>query len=276
MTSQQLMTIIFIAILVNAVLIGLALVAIRNSRGRRPRPDFAREAAGGPASASNDIVDRLERVVIAGGAPDGPARPMGDGAGTSMAFGSTTVHTSGAAPAVVGDDDDAANGFSAADDPQAIEDAPPPIELGSPIAWRHAVDDEVVRSRRYHRPATVILVELDGFERFTDRLGEAAGRRLVNATARALAAQARASDRCTQLGRGRFGVLLPETDDIKAINFAERVRSECDRWLDAGEVSLRVAIGWALLDPAQGTAAALEAAERQLDAERRHRTRSAP
>ena len=120
-----------------------------------------------------------------------------------------------------------------------------------------------------------MLVELDGFERLTERLGEPAGARLVLATARTLHAQARAADRCARFGRGRFAILLPETDEIKAINFAERVRSECDRWLEAGEVAMRVAIGWATLDPDQGAGPAILEAEHRLDAERRQRAGSA-
>ena len=45
-------------------------------------------------------------------------------------------------------------------------------------------------------------------------------------------------------------MLLPETDEVQAINYVERVRAECDRWLAAGAVSMRLAIGWA--SPAPG------------------------
>ena len=97
---------------------------------------------------------------------------------------------------------------------------------------------------------------------------------MLVATARTIQAQARAADRCARLGRGRFAILLPETDDIVAINFAERVRAECDRWLEAGEITMRLAVGWAALDPTQGAAAALQDAEQRLDAERRHQAAS--
>jgi diguanylate cyclase (GGDEF)-like protein len=165
-----------------------------------------------------------------------------------------------------------------ADDPTAegaITMLDPSTGLDSPSAWRRAVDDEVVRLARYHRPATVMLVELDGFERLTERLGEPAGARLVLATARAIQAQSRAADRCARFGRGRFAILLPETDEIKAINFAERIRSECDRWLEAGEVAMRVAMGWATLDSVEGATPAILEAENRLDSERRQRAGSA-
>ena len=269
MTSQQLLTIILIAIVANAVLIALALVTIRNSRARRAE------------SGSVDITATHDRIVaMAGASSVTAARTVATAAGGTVAGGTVaadagTLHVTSSAPAMAADDMEPANGVASPLEPATLDDPLAAIELDSPIAWRRKVDDEVVRAVRYHRPATVMIVELDGFERFTSRLGDAAGARILVATARTLSAQARAADTCAQFGRGRFAILLPETDDIKAINFAERVRSECDRWLDAGEISMRVAIGWALLDPAQGAGAAIEAAERRLDAVRRHRTGSA-
>ncbi len=38
---------------------------------------------------------------------------------------------------------------------------------------------------------------------------------------------------------------MPETDEILAINYIERVRKACDLWLESGAVSLRLAVGWA-------------------------------
>ena len=48
-----------------------------------------------------------------------------------------------------------------------------------------------------------------------------------------------------RLGPGRFGVLLPETGEVEAVNYVERVRQVCDLWLESGAIALRMAIGWA-------------------------------
>jgi PleD family two-component response regulator len=56
---------------------------------------------------------------------------------------------------------------------------------------------------------------------------------------------AREADHVARLGPGRFGVLLPETDEIQAIHYVERVRRTCDLWLESGAVALRLAVGWA-------------------------------
>ncbi len=115
----------------------------------------------------------------------------------------------------------------------------------TPSGWGRVVADEDARVRRYRRPATIVMIELDGLDRLTSRLGDAAGDRLIPAVAETVKRLAREADHIAQLGPGRFGVLLPETDEIQAIHYIERVRRTCDLWLESGAVSLRLAMGWA-------------------------------
>jgi diguanylate cyclase (GGDEF)-like protein len=111
--------------------------------------------------------------------------------------------------------------------------------------WARVVADEDARIRRYRRAATIVMIELDGLDRLTARLGDAAGERLIPAVADTIRRLARETDVVARLGDGRFAVLLPETDEIQAINYVERVRRACDMWLESGAVALRLAMGWA-------------------------------
>jgi two-component system, cell cycle response regulator len=117
--------------------------------------------------------------------------------------------------------------------------------LLSASRWARVVADEDARVRRYRRAATIVMIELDGLDRLTERLGDAAGERLVPAVADTIRRLAREADFVARLGDGRFAVLLPETDEIQAINYVERVRRMCDMWLESGAVALRLAMGWA-------------------------------
>ena len=117
--------------------------------------------------------------------------------------------------------------------------------LLSASRWARVVSDEDARIRRYRRAATIVMIELDGLDRLTARLGDAAGERLVPAVADTIHRLAREADFVARLGDGRFAVLLPETDEIQAINYVERVRRTCDMWLESGAVALRLAMGWA-------------------------------
>lgn len=112
-------------------------------------------------------------------------------------------------------------------------------------AFHRLVADEDARIARYHRPATVVIFELDGLERLTERLGPDAADRIVPPMADTLRRLARGADQVARLGPGRFATLLPETDEIAAINYVERVRRACELWLESGAIALHLAIGWA-------------------------------
>jgi diguanylate cyclase (GGDEF)-like protein len=143
--------------------------------------------------------------------------------------------------------------------------------LDTPAAWHRAVDDEDARVRRYGRPATIVVIEVEGIDKLIERLGEDIGDRLLPAIAEAIRRETRGADRMAWLDRARFGVLLPETDEVAAVNFVERVRERCDLWLAAGAVSLRLVIGWASPAPEQRLADVVPIARRRLDEDRRIR-----
>ena len=112
-------------------------------------------------------------------------------------------------------------------------------------SWARIIVDEEARIRRYHRPATIVIIEVEGLDRLVSRLGPASVDRIVPAVADTLRRGAREADFVARLATGRFAVLMPETDEVLAINYIERVRKACDLWLESGAVSLRLAVGWA-------------------------------
>ena len=117
--------------------------------------------------------------------------------------------------------------------------------LLGPTDWNRLVADEDIRHARYKRRATVVVMELDGFDRLTAALGQLAADRVIVAVADTIRRNARKADHVARLGPSRFGVFLPETDEVAAINYVERVREASDLWLESGAISLRLAIGWA-------------------------------
>ena len=75
----------------------------------------------------------------------------------------------------------------------------------------------------YRRPATVAIIELDGLDRLVERLGPDAADRVVPALADTIARCWPDAPTTSPASRpGRFGVLLPETDEVAAINYVER------------------------------------------------------
>jgi diguanylate cyclase (GGDEF)-like protein len=142
-----------------------------------------------------------------------------------------------------------------------------------PGEWNRILADEDARIHRYGRPATVVLVELDGLDRLVGVLGQEAGDRILPAVADALSRHARGADHIARLGPGRFGILLPETGEVEAVNYVERVRQVCELWLESGAIALRLAIGWA--SPAADTSLsdAFNEAQERMFAELRRSAR---
>ena len=115
-------------------------------------------------------------------------------------------------------------------------------------AFTRLIAAENLRIHRYHRPATVVIFELGGLDRLIDRLGADAADRVVPALADTMRRLARDVDLVARLAPGRFGILLPETDEVAAINYVERVRRACELWLESGAIALTLAVGWAGTD----------------------------
>lgn len=133
-----------------------------------------------------------------------------------------------------------------------------------PGDWNRIIADEDARNHRYGHPATVVILELDGLERLTGALGPQAADRVVPALADALSRNARGADHLARLGTARFGILLPETTEIEAVNYVERVRLACDLWLESGAIALRLAIGWASPAPGTDLSSAVDTAQSRM------------
>ena len=113
------------------------------------------------------------------------------------------------------------------------------------LAFEEALLHEDAREERYRRSATVIVFGLDGLAKLVDRLGSDPGDRIEAALGDTITRLARRADYVARLDRGRYAVLLPETDEVAAINYVERIRRACDLWLESGAIAMRLAIGWA-------------------------------
>ena len=66
--------------------------------------------------------------------------------------------------------------------------------------WNRIVADEDARVNRYRHPATVVIIELDGFDRLVANLGREAGDRILPALADTLSRNARGADHLARIG----------------------------------------------------------------------------
>ena len=85
---------------------------------------------------------------------------------------------------------------------------------------------EVERARRYGRPLSLIMLDMDQMKSINDRFGHPAGDEVLRRVAQAIRSQVRRVDLPTRYGGDEFLVVLPESKVEEANRIAERIRQE--------------------------------------------------
>jgi diguanylate cyclase (GGDEF)-like protein len=92
-------------------------------------------------------------------------------------------------------------------------------------AFSDRLDEEVRRCRRYGRPLSLVVFDLDHFKLVNDTHGHEAGNRVLAEFATRLLDMRRGSDVVARVGGEEFAWMLPETDGRSSMVAAERARS---------------------------------------------------
>ncbi|MEO8032944.1 MAG: diguanylate cyclase [Acidobacteriota bacterium] len=102
------------------------------------------------------------------------------------------------------------------------------------------------QARRYQRPLSVAMVDVDHFKKINDAHGHAAGDAVLKAVAEAIASSTRKSDVVARVGREEFAIILPETPLFEALQFAEKIRATIattEVVVDGATVSVHGSVG---------------------------------
>jgi diguanylate cyclase (GGDEF)-like protein len=91
-------------------------------------------------------------------------------------------------------------------------------------SFHERLREEIARARRYRKPLTLVMADIDAFKVFNEAHGHQCGDELLKAVATIMAGQTRASDVVTRYGGEEFGILLPETNKEGGRIKAERLR----------------------------------------------------
>jgi len=113
------------------------------------------------------------------------------------------------------------------------------------------LEREVRRAKRYGRPFTVMIVDLDNFKQVNDRYGHLGGDEVLKKVAQVLQESVRESDLLFRYGGDEFVIVLPETDGA-ARRVAARLRKRLANWTKkqgVDDVGLGLSIGVARWTP---------------------------
>jgi len=116
-------------------------------------------------------------------------------------------------------------------------------------AFYEAASTESTRARRYHRPLTLLYIDLDNFKQVNDSLGHDVGDELLVHVATTLRSNVRTTDVVARLGGDEFTLLLPETDHNAASVVAEKLRTRLLDSMQAKKWPVTFSIGLASFAP---------------------------
>jgi len=137
------------------------------------------------------------------------------------------------------------------------------------------LNEEISRALRYHRPLTLLLIDLDGLKQTNDKLGHAAGDLVLRHFAERLQRAIRGSDLAVRLGGDEFMALLPEcrSEEIgRVIGRIEGLEVE----YEAAKIHCRFSRGWTDYRPGETAEEFLKRADDALYSNKRAGKRADP
>lgn len=101
-------------------------------------------------------------------------------------------------------------------------------ELFNARYFTQALDEEMVRAKRFKRPLSLIMADLDFLRNINNTYGHLAGDVVLQGIAHILQEMTREYDIVARFGGEEFSVMLPETESEDAYLVAERIRQRIE------------------------------------------------
>jgi diguanylate cyclase (GGDEF)-like protein len=136
-------------------------------------------------------------------------------------------------------------------------------------SFQERLGQEVDRANRYHRPLSLIMIDIDHFKIYNDTYGHLQGDNILVEVARSVRQLSRTSDIVARYGGEEFALILPETDCASAEALGHRLREYIENRGFPGEEQLpgsklTISVGIACHIPSDTKETLIEAADTAL------------
>jgi diguanylate cyclase (GGDEF)-like protein len=113
-------------------------------------------------------------------------------------------------------------------------------------AFEKKINEEFERSKRYHNPLSVLILDIDNFKMINDTYGHHGGDAALVKISETLRERTRQSDFPSRYGGEEFVLVLPETDQDNALQVASKIHEsirKCSFGTTARPFVLTVSVG---------------------------------
>jgi len=127
--------------------------------------------------------------------------------------------------------------------------------------------DELERSKRYRRPMSLVLFDIDNFKKINDKYGHPFGDKVLKEVSSLVMSKGRSTDYFARVGGEEFAIILPETDIRGAEKVCERLRKAIEELkfkADGEDVNVTVSFGVAQAKDTDTVDSLYERADRAL------------
>ncbi len=120
--------------------------------------------------------------------------------------------------------------------------------------FQEILEREIKRARRYKKPLSLLMIDIDHFKKINDTYGHLHGDEVLKRLAQIFSESIRACDYAARYGGEEFSIILPETPLNGALNVAERLRQRVKNTpivLADQEIRVTISIGLAAYENTQ-------------------------
>ena len=132
-------------------------------------------------------------------------------------------------------------------------------------AFDERLEEAFEHARRYDRPLSLVVLDVDLFKQINDAYGHDTGDAVLRGVAHLVVSCSRATDFVARIGGEEFAIILPETPLFEAMQFAEKIRARIATTRVAGlDVTVSLGVANAMHSKVRNTSELFHAADQAL------------